>query len=141
MGFQHISHTGVVLLSNTESEVYEPQTQLGHALQALMAGTEPLDVTLPPAPRSLPVALLDQYTGDFTLVDGSDSAPLNIARDGASLYARLADGHPQRLQATSETSFYTRWLPVTLTFHSGDTRAADFWIIEQQGSVLTARRN
>jgi hypothetical protein len=53
----------------------------------------------------------------------------------------LADGHPQRLLATSETSFYTRWLPVTLTFQSGDTRAADLWTIEQQGRVLTARRN
>jgi CubicO group peptidase (beta-lactamase class C family) len=141
IGADPITHTGVVVLSNTASETYEPQTQLGHALQALVAGTEPLAVTLPAAPRSLPVALLDRYAGDFALVDGSTSAQLSIARDGTSLYARLADGHPQQLQATSDTAFYTRWLPVTLTFHSGATRAADFWTIEQPGSVLTARRN
>lgn len=110
-GFDKQTKRGIVVLSNTISTVYSPETQLGLALLKLAGGESPGALLLPP---DVPVASakLDAYAGNYK----GTQLSLVIERQGDALWLVLTGQPKYHLYAKSETSFYLRVAPVTILF-------------------------
>jgi len=109
-GFDSKTKTGVVVLSNSLT-AWQPQTKLGLALLAMMAGQaySPVDI---PALITVAAAILDKYAGTYKTATSS----ITIQRMGDALYL-LTTGQPAyRMYARSSEAFYLRAAKVGLTF-------------------------
>jgi hypothetical protein len=85
----------------------------------------------------LTVALLDRYVGTY---EAPGLGELVLTREGTSLWAQPTGQTRLQLWPTSETEFYLKEVPVTISFERDGSGNVTGLVIDQGGQQIKATR-